>query len=265
MPYIQVEKSLYFLTSCLIDLEITLYHTTASFESLSKAYNASTAVRNASPSVGVADAFLDAGGKTLMKAWGVLATLTEAWLDNGRVVVIRGGGGHPDAVRRSWENQARVAFERANPATGPWAWHVCDTAACGKLTGGCEYPAVVMDGVEKLAFHCCAELGCDVDPVNSQTRFCAAHAYLETQCAAFIDPPAGAPASVAGAFCTAPALPGRRCCGDPEHVALEAEYGGSGSRAKVRKRLPDQSLAAYRLQRAQWCEAGVALVRMRSR
>ena len=252
MPYYQVDKSTYFQTAHVIDLETAMYHEASTFEAKSKAYNASTAVPLASPAVGTARAFLDAGGKTLMKAWLILAVRTEAHKDAGRAVVIRGGGGDPDAVRRSWEAEAQTAVARMDPATGAWALHVCDAAGCGKQTGGREYAAVVMDGVEKLTFHACAEFGCKNDPVHAQARFCAAHKALETQCAAFVDPPQGAPPGATGAFCPNAALPKRRCCSDPAHVALEDEYGGSGSRL-MRRRMPDETMNEYRLAQARWC------------
>jgi hypothetical protein len=96
-----------------------------------------------------------------------------------------------------------------------------------------------------------ATLGCKEDPVHAQARFCRTHLALETTCAAFVDPPAGAPVGTTGSFCTAPVVPGKRCCVDPAHAALEAEYGGAGSR-RTRKRQDGESTAEWRAAEAAW-------------
>ena len=38
---------------------------------------------------------------------------------------------------------------------------------------------VVMDGIEGLTFHVCAEGGCSRSPTTSMSRFCSEHAHME--------------------------------------------------------------------------------------
>ena len=50
---------------------------------------------------------------------------------------------------------------------------------CISHTQGGAYPVVVMDGIEGLTFHVCAEGGCPRSPTSSMSRFCLEHANLE--------------------------------------------------------------------------------------